>query len=1286
MEQDERSDALGRFHQLLLCFRSQRVPFDLFKRACELKATWSPVGELSWRGADEGSVPGWLVDWWHSSQGLLAQGGAIPGLDGVQLVTDCGVCYFELQGPQQGSPDADDAEEEISFHCVHAFNHAFPCRNTDVLGGEIISHLMPLAKSFLLPLLASLSAVEVENLLPSGPEERKIEYAICLLDCLQQISIRLGTENPLLPIHFPQKVIDAIGRGAAEGQEVQSQIPLNMMAVTTFLSLEALHASSILSWPRDLEERCIAWAGSSLAILSSTRSVRASQSLSNAVTEAVRSWRPRSVTTPSAMEYLVATEILPEVQLKTIAPPESLSLELSMVRGYLLSRKGARVEAVTVLRGTFMEAIARWGPASFQVGIAAAEAASCYNILREEGLAQKIATRFLRARKTPGLKNRRDWFYLELALVDALIGSRKYEDAASTLQMIISQPSIPATIHMMSCLRLSKVHRRLQYEAGRRLASDGPLHAGVRLFTQVPEVLREEYLEELWCSLSEVAGATKEDSKRSETLIDAVGGLLEQKCYVQSPARARYAQVQVRLKQRLAKDAMSTAASKIPVVAAKDDMPTASQRLFSVPHQRDTMFLEPRLHDVPIPLYKRFQEMVDGPQATHLNVFVVSGNPGVGKTSNVLEIVYSYRQHFDVVLWLEAGPSVIADSFFRAAKELGLANPEYLMSTDRTYSRDLVLKWLCRPLIQSEGEQIFAKWLVVFDGAEDDETIREFYPRANLGTVIITTRNSAFNVSSIVTTPTTANIFKIHPLSIEQTLDLLCLHTELEELILSTREMRFLAKVMDNTNLQSILARTMPFIPKKAISLQAFIVLNRHKLDPKALPTPKEIREIAENPRHNIAQVALWMLGDSKPRREALMIIISLLSPDDIPESFLWPNPGCSGWNGYPQTNSAYEEARDWLLRLSLVWRTNRMTSLSTSPAIQDISKERILDEGLSFNYVYGKALNMFFHAWPCKFKAMAFPDFFSPDHSDCSCLWPHALSLKNHFSLWRPSTTASEETLQQLDCVLRISWCAITRCSYADATSFIGMATAILEAAIKDPALKRGRFSNADMDILFKQCTLHHHKGWLAQRNERQNSAEQHFSTCISQARKLLQDIGPEEPEWATLGIMIAAAYNGLGKVFLKTRKHQQARRCFKSSIDTLEDTGGSIEQYLATVRVNLGHALLLSGKEILAQAVFDEALFGARFQFWDPLLPLWCVISDFTGNKVDRLREASWCYGAALAKADDQDLDLRLELLSQSLDLYKMGTSDYHPMIGRIHLAMSDVNLRQNNHDLGL
>ncbi|KAF4975024.1 hypothetical protein FZEAL_8145 [Fusarium zealandicum] len=588
-----------------------------------------------------------------------------------------------------------------------------------------------------------------------------------------------------------------------------------------------------------------------------------SQSSFGRVTAAVSAWRPRSPASPSAMEYLVALELSPDAaKFQPLSVPGSLSMELSVIRGFLLSRKGLHIEAVNVLHGNMRQAIARWGKTSFQVGIAAAESATCHNMLRQENVANSIATSLLTMRKSSELKSRRDWFCLELTRIDSLIGTGSYQEADLALRGIMGQQSAPATTRTMCCLRLSKV-----------------------------------------------------------------------------------------------------------------------------------------------------------------------------------------------------------------AAQLGLVDKD--LSRRISSRRELLLRWLKYPLIQEGGQARLAKWLIVFDDIENDETIHKLWPSYSSGAVLITSRTRYSYTPPHVRAGTILDI-KVQSLATAQAQEFLNSHPVVQDTDLLEREdIPILADLLGC--LLSAMAQALSFISRRCLSLRDFI----HLYTTTQLSISSQANQLTDHPKHNLALIILWLLDDSKVGKD-LLDVMCLVSNSDIPESFLRSSPAYVGWAKYSGHVSTFEEARRELLKSSLIWRGPDMKTLSTSEAMQ----------------IIGKA---------------------------------------------------------------------------DEASSFLGMAATVLETLRQaTPSAQTKR------DVEWHRRVHYHHMGWLSNYRTRYIQAEMQFSTdSMFDAPKLL-----------------AAAYNGLATVYFKTERLTESTRFYRDCITTLECMHENVDRNLATVRVNLGFALLCHEYPEEAESLFEQAV----------------------------------------------------------------------------------------------
>ncbi|RSL77003.1 hypothetical protein CEP51_009453 [Fusarium floridanum] len=165
-------DEFDRFQQLLHSFRSPRIPLDLLTRATAQRSSWSPSGEISSVSPQQHGVPLWFINFWASNSHIFEQDGPVPGIEDFRMVFDDGFGYLERR-VEESAPQPDDVVDQRAClaECLAIMVHAFPCINSEVLGEELVSMFMPLAKTFLLPLLAAVTGQDVDEwLLPQSDE------------------------------------------------------------------------------------------------------------------------------------------------------------------------------------------------------------------------------------------------------------------------------------------------------------------------------------------------------------------------------------------------------------------------------------------------------------------------------------------------------------------------------------------------------------------------------------------------------------------------------------------------------------------------------------------------------------------------------------------------------------------------------------------------------------------------------------------------------------------------------------------------------------------------------------------------------------------------------------------------------------------------------------------------------------------------------------------------------------------------------------------------------------
>ncbi|KAF4450191.1 hypothetical protein F53441_6625 [Fusarium austroafricanum] len=452
-----------------------------------------------------------------------------------------GVGYFETRIEVQSTAD----EIVLAQERISIFLHAFPSNNTEILGEEMISRLMDVAKNSILPLLLSITDEDIEDWLVPRDLKGRLPFLFSLFEFLYQMVDALGIHYPLIPLSLPKHIFRIVWNDTPHKSIAFCKpIAEYFHAITT--GAHGLLQFSFKS-PHKTNERSNAMIGNTITMHLTNETMLAN------VPIPTEFWRPISPTNPSTMEYFAATSFWSPSQLASLGRPLLDTVDTRALHGLLLSRRKEYKEAAKILDATTMDIISQYGGTSMQLGIVTAELANCYNILRKESLAEACVRKTLDLRD-PSLSNRRDGLYLRLTLADSFIGRANYGEAVPLLQKIIDDSDAPATFRMMGALRLAKSRRRMHEEAQKAFEPNSPLCTSLPLINDIPEVLMVEYVEEMACNISSVPLTAVGGPTKTEELIQSVNSRLsKQSSITSSPSWESYKKTQENYLTRMAK-------------------------------------------------------------------------------------------------------------------------------------------------------------------------------------------------------------------------------------------------------------------------------------------------------------------------------------------------------------------------------------------------------------------------------------------------------------------------------------------------------------------------------------------------------------------------------------------------------------------------------------------------------------------------------------------------------------------------------------------------------------
>ena len=426
---------------------------------------------------------------------------------------------------------------------------------------------------------------------------------------------------------------------------------------------------------------------------------------------------------------------------------------------------------------------------------------------------------------------------------------------------------------------------------------------------------------------------------------------------------------------------------------------------FTKPHARNRDYF-PR-PDVLAPIENALicpEAGIEGIVGQSLNTFVLCGMGGLGKTEIAMEFVFSHLHDYDAVFIFHADQaSTLAEEFSQAAIQLGLQRKD---TADPQDNRELLKSWFAEPFTiptqsypispTASGESRHAKWLILFDNADNPEVLSDYWPTAGIGSVLITSRNPMAKTSFFFGDTGHELGTMTHSEAADWILKLSS--SSKNEEVLKAADT--IARRLDGLPLA--ITQVTSIIRMRQLGLPEFLELYEGDIESAEFQSTRIGNQ--RGYKHNLASV--WALGSLDSGPLTLLGVISLLDPDRIQEEVLKTSvPPPHGFD-YPSNPRDYHRDLTPLLQSSIVHRNSSNAELRVHRLVTDVVRETLQTAG-TFRQTFDQTVDLVCAHWPFwRLENLTAGAFHNVDRWNQSAkLYPHVLRLFQRFSIVRQST-----------------------------------------------------------------------------------------------------------------------------------------------------------------------------------------------------------------------------------------------------------------------------------------
>lgn len=218
-------------------------------------------------------------------------------------------------------------------------------------------------------------------------------------------------------------------------------------------------------------------------------------------------WKLVSAVAPSTMEVIAQSQLFGVISITKLPAIrlERLSLETRVLIAFCEAEKKAFSNTAEVLEKLITEIEEAYGTKSLELLLVGTVLVNCYNATEREESGEKLAryiwSNVFEAFTLDASIKTTEQVYLMIAMADSFLGQTKYDEVRLLLNKVLEHSAADVNLVMSSILRLLKISRRTRRHSV-LLEDWNKLNDGVKIFDEVSDILKYEFIEEVVCFLS----------------------------------------------------------------------------------------------------------------------------------------------------------------------------------------------------------------------------------------------------------------------------------------------------------------------------------------------------------------------------------------------------------------------------------------------------------------------------------------------------------------------------------------------------------------------------------------------------------------------------------------------------------------------------------------------------------------------------------------------------------------------------------------------------------------